>query len=173
MKLKAFTLRFDEDTGRFDTRDFDEFVDKNNCIAVYEHFFVHEGLPRWAILVTRREDHVNTTTVEGRQARQDWRSELTDEDRGVYDALRHWRNERARREGRPPYVLLTNRQMAAVASGRPTTIAALRDIDGIGEARATAYGEEALAVVVASRSAPTGQREPDPMDARDTELEET
>lgn len=68
----------------------------------------------------------------------------------MFERLRAWRNGRAQAEGVPPYVLLTNRQLAATARERPGTLAALKAIEGIGEARAARFGTELLAVVAES-----------------------
>ena len=79
--------------------------------------------------------------------RRDWRTGLDEAERRLFDALRRWRNERAQREGRPAYVLLTNRQLAALAERRPTDLAGLREIEGIGEAKLRDLGEEILAIL--------------------------
>ena len=50
------------------------------------------------------------------------------EHRAVFEVLRKWRNERAKRDGRPPYVLFTNSQLANLARGRPDTRAALEAV---------------------------------------------
>lgn len=57
-------------------------------------------------------------------------------------------------EGITPYVLLTNRQLAEVARRRPTTLTALREVGGIGEAKAGRFGTDLLAVVVAAVERP-------------------
>ncbi len=55
-------------------------------------------------------------------------TELEPEHRAIFEALRKWRNERAKRDGRPPYVLFTNGQLANIARARPDTKAArIRD----------------------------------------------
>ena len=87
------------------------------------------------------------------ESRTDWRGELSQADGRLFDALRTWRNERAKREGRPAYVPFTNRQMAEIARRRPSTMAALREIEGIGEAKAGDWGEAVLGLL-AAHSAP-------------------
>lgn len=47
----------------------------------------------------------------------------------------------------PAYTFLNNRQAAEVARRRPTTLTALKEISGIGEAKAAKFGQELLAVV--------------------------
>lgn len=83
---------------------------------------------------------------------KDWRAELSADERSLYDALRKWRNDHAGREGRPPYILLINKQMAVIAQKRPKTLEALREIEGVGAAKVEAFGKELLALM-ASREA--------------------
>ncbi len=74
-------------------------------------------------------------------------SPLEPADLPLYEALRTWRRRLAAMRGVPPYLVLHNRTMAEIARWRPATLADLRDIRGIGEAKATAYGPALLAVV--------------------------
>ena len=53
---------------------------------------------------------------------------LSPEERPLFDALRRWRNERALRVGKPPFVLLTNQQMAKMASRRPLSLTELKEV---------------------------------------------
>lgn len=54
----------------------------------------------------------------------------------------------------PPYVLLHNRQLAQIARTRPVAMTALREIDGIGEAKASRFGAALLAMVAEAVPAP-------------------
>jgi len=89
---------------------------------------------------------VRRSTRDGGE-RVDWRNQVPEPDRPMYDTLRQWRNQRAQADGKPAYVLLTNRQLATIASARPTTLAQLSAVDGVGEARLKAFGEALLTVI--------------------------
>ena len=147
MKLKVFTLRFDPDAGGFDDGALQDFLEGKEALAVHEHFFVHEQVPTWALLISYREVERPGEPRRSYTARKDWRAELAEEDRPLYDALRLWRNELARRDGRPPYVLLTNRQLADITRLRPASQEALREVHGVGDAKCEALGEQVLALV--------------------------
>jgi superfamily II DNA helicase RecQ len=43
------------------------------------------------------------------------------EHQALFNALKKWRNDCARRDGKPAYVLFTNAQLAHMAQQRPTT----------------------------------------------------
>lgn len=144
MKLKVFTLPFRPELGGFDDAEVTQFLEGHVVLDVSEHFFVHEQSPTWALLVRYREE-AQTGGLKRRQ--EDWRATLSKDEQPLFDALRRWRNERAKRDGRPAYVLLTNRQLAEVARIRPSSLEALSAVNGVGEARLQQLGEEILAVV--------------------------
>jgi ATP-dependent DNA helicase RecQ len=70
----------------------------------------------------------------------------------VSDALRAWRIEQARRRGVPPYVILHDRTLDAIASLLPSSRDELLSLPGIGPAKLDAYGDTILALVAAGRS---------------------
>jgi ATP-dependent DNA helicase RecQ len=62
------------------------------------------------------------------------------------DALREWRRQEAARRSVPAYVVLHDRTLAALAAARPSNLAALSEIPGIGPAKLEAYGRDLLAL---------------------------
>lgn len=62
----------------------------------------------------------------------------------MFVRLRQWRKTAAAEEGVPVYTIFTNEQLAEVARLRPSSKAALGEIEGIGEGRVTKYGEAVL-----------------------------
>jgi ATP-dependent DNA helicase RecQ len=67
-------------------------------------------------------------------------------------ALRAWRSEVARQRGVPAYVVLHDTTIDGIATSRPTTLAELRGIPGIGDKKLEHYGDELIALVQASRA---------------------
>ncbi len=150
MNLAVVTLRFDVEAGAFDDAPLRAFTAEHDVLGFHEHFFEVGGTPYWAVLLRWQAPRSAGSAGEPTRPRTDWAATVPSEDRGLYEALRSWRNERARQEGRPAYVLFTNRQIAAITLARPDTEASLREIDGIGEARARDYAGEVIALVVAT-----------------------
>jgi DNA helicase-2/ATP-dependent DNA helicase PcrA len=69
----------------------------------------------------------------------------------VFAALREWRTSTARDEGMPAYVIAHDSTLAAIAEARPTTLAGLRRVKGMGPAKLEKYGDgilEVLATIV-------------------------
>ena len=68
-------------------------------------------------------------------------------DSSVWDELRTWRLARAREDGVPPFVVFHDTVLRRIADARPTTLAELSQISGIGPAKLERYGDELLTVV--------------------------
>ncbi len=69
----------------------------------------------------------------------------------LFSRLREMRKSVAEREHLPPYAVMTNEQLAEVSRRRPATLAGVREVAGLGEARVEKYG--ALILEVVSRHA--------------------
>jgi len=70
-------------------------------------------------------------------------------DRALFEALRELRRDLAAERGVPAYVVLDDRTLRSLARHRPTTLAALRNVRGIGEKRAADWGERLIAAIAA------------------------
>lgn len=155
MQIRTFCLPYDPEAQTFDDEPLRSFLDGRDVLDLDAHLVGRKADPMWAVLVRYREAEGMGEEVRPRSARRTRASDLPQEARAVYEALRSWRNARAEREGRPPYVLLTNRQLAQIATRRPTTIAELGEVEGVGEARLQALGSEILATLELSTTAET------------------
>jgi ATP-dependent DNA helicase RecQ len=71
-------------------------------------------------------------------------------DRNLFDRLRALRLTIARDRGVPPYVILHDTTLRDLARRKPTTVAALHDIYGIGERKAEDLGEVLVGTIRAS-----------------------
>ena len=65
----------------------------------------------------------------------------------LFERLKRWRGEQARRQQVPAYVVLHNSHLEDIAARKPQSIHELGSIKGIGLRRAARYGEELLALV--------------------------
>nr|MDQ2729375.1 HRDC domain-containing protein [Actinomycetota bacterium] len=68
---------------------------------------------------------------------------------GLEEALKSWRRERAKADKVSAFIVCSDRTLRAIAAVRPTSLAGLRRIDGIGPTKLEAYGEEMLALIAA------------------------
>ena len=147
MKVKIFTLLFDSDAGGFDDEPLQEFLEGKEVLTLFEHFFVYDHTPAWTLLITYREaEQSDRREWRGRRG-TDYRKELSNDDRQLYDAISKWRRERALREGVPSYIVLSNRQIADLARLRPSTLKGLVEVKGLGRVKSKQFGEELIALI--------------------------
>ena len=65
----------------------------------------------------------------------------------LFQALRSWRLEAAKAQAVPPYVIFHDRTLLDIALSRPTSLAALGAVQGVGEGKLQRYGDDVLRVV--------------------------
>jgi ATP-dependent DNA helicase RecQ len=76
--------------------------------------------------------------------------------RSLWEALRAWRLEEARRQELPPYVIFHDSTLTEVARRRPSSLAALAEIPGVGRSKLERYGGAVIAVVIESMTGAGG-----------------
>jgi ATP-dependent DNA helicase RecQ len=77
--------------------------------------------------------------------------ELEPEARSVWEALRAWRLEEARRQGLPPYVIFHDATLIEVARRRPGSLTSLATIPGVGASKLDRYGSAIIEIVARSK----------------------
>jgi DNA helicase-2/ATP-dependent DNA helicase PcrA len=71
--------------------------------------------------------------------------------------LRAWRTEVARRDGVPPYVVLSDRHLEGIVAAAPATLAELAGCPGIGPMKLERWGDEILAVLAVGDGGRSGE----------------
>jgi ATP-dependent DNA helicase RecQ len=73
--------------------------------------------------------------------------DLAPEAQSLFDQLRAWRLEAARKHGVPAYVIFHDATLKDIAQARPMSLAALRGIAGVGAKKLEAYGADIVRLV--------------------------
>ncbi|MCI5144240.1 MAG: hypothetical protein D3923_01635 [Candidatus Electrothrix sp. AR3] len=133
MDIRIFTLRFNVETERFDDTRFRDFIKDKEVISMNDHFFIRDNMPYLTLVISFHVPNLVETPLPGKkESKRDesWRDLLQEEDIPLFNTLRTWRNETAKQEGLPPYVICTNHQLAlmVVARDRISLKALLRRI---------------------------------------------
>ena len=148
MQVKVFTMPFNFPLGIFDDEKFNNFVKDKELISVNDYFFQRGEVPYLTLVVKYKPLSMALTSKENAQGRtrdnEEWRKLLDDNSMPLFNTLRQWRNERSKKEGIPPYIILNNKQLAEVCQRRPQSKYDLMKIEGIGKAKAEKYGEDIL-----------------------------
>jgi ATP-dependent DNA helicase RecQ len=82
-------------------------------------------------------------------------------DPDLFERLRSWRGEQAKKQQVPAYVVLHNSHLEEISARKPATMHELGAIKGVGLRRAARYGDELLALI-------HGTEAPDKLAAEDT-----
>jgi ATP-dependent DNA helicase RecQ len=75
-----------------------------------------------------------------------------DADPAIFERLRAWRAEVARRQGVPAYIIFHDRTLSELAAQRPSDLAAMGALPGIGPSKLDRYGQAILEVLAASNN---------------------
>jgi superfamily II DNA helicase RecQ len=156
IKFFACSCRDDDEAGE----SLNQLLNSHKIIAVEKNFVQDGQMSFWAVCVTYAEQGAGTRPAALKRGKIDYRETLPQGDFAIFVKLRNLRKLLADREGVPAYALFTNEQLAAMVQRRVSTQAALREIEGVGEARAHKYGGEFLAILRAdlpALAAKTGQ----------------
>jgi ATP-dependent DNA helicase RecQ len=70
---------------------------------------------------------------------------------GLLEALQLWRRDRAKQDAVPAYVVAHDAMLAIIAAERPSSLAALRRIKGMGPVKLDQYGHQILEIIARVR----------------------
>ena len=74
-------------------------------------------------------------------------SDLSSIEQAVFDKLRWWRMETARKHNVPAYVIFHDATMREIAKAQPQSQVALRGVSGVGEKKLETYGDEIVELI--------------------------
>jgi superfamily II DNA helicase RecQ len=128
------------------------FLAGHRILAIDRQFVSNGPNSAWSICVSYGDGQIGGTmrTPIGKRGRVDFKDVLGEPEFAVFARLRALRKERADAEGVPAYALFTNEQLAEMVQRRVTSLAALREIAGVGEARVEKYGSAFLQILQAA-----------------------
>ena len=145
MLIKTITLTFNSTAGEFDDGIVREFIKDKEIISITNFHFVRNEIPYLTFVLTyypyRPESNPDA------QKPDPWRKSLNEADYGLFNLLRDWRNDTAKKKAKPPYVVFRNEVLAEIVQRRPQSKAELMKINGIGTAKAAEYGDAILKII--------------------------
>ena len=146
MKIRVLTLRYCEGLQGFSEDAIYKASSGYEVLEVRDHYFEHGGVPHLTLVLLLGEG--KTSPAQQMIKKEDDPSkELAPELLPLYRNLRQWRNERAKGEGIPSYLILRNVQIAAICRLMPKSLSELKQVDGVGEATCAKYGNDILGLI--------------------------
>jgi ATP-dependent DNA helicase RecQ len=91
----------------------------------------------------RRRKGAFESAVASRAARESWEGV----DRELFESLRAYRRRKADERGVPPFIIFSDATLRDLARHRPSSLAQLADIHGIGAKKLAEYGADLLAEI--------------------------
>jgi len=88
-----------------------------------------------------------TTAKRGRRNGAAPAETLSDADMALFEALRARRRDIAREQAVPAYVIFPDRSLAEMSRLKPSTLAQMGDVHGVGQAKLSQYGDDFLGVI--------------------------
>ena len=122
------------------------FLGSHRITTVEKELIHQNGTYIWSFVVTYTEGSLPKTGKEKNQ-KIDYREVLSVDEFSRYAKLRELRNNTAKQEGKPPYAVFTNEQIAKMAVEKITTKTAFAQIEGVGAGRVEKYGGSFLALL--------------------------
>jgi ATP-dependent DNA helicase RecQ len=108
----------------------------------------HPGHARVAVKAQAAPDTPASAPAQPASPAPPRRDDLGADDRAVFERLRRLRADLASAEGVPPYVVFHDRVLVQMVTRRPTTLAELRAIPGVGDHKLARYGARFLDVLI-------------------------
>ena len=83
----------------------------------------------------------------GASAKDYVETDLSRDEQAIFEKLRSWRLETARSHDIAAYVIFNDATLREIAKAKPTSLANLRGISGVGEKKLASYGEDIVAMI--------------------------
>ena len=168
MQIRVLTLRYNDNLQGFPEDALREALSGHELLDVREYFFVHGNVPHMAFVLLLSDMDSGPSR---RIPAEDPGKQLPEHLRKLYRDLRQWRNERAKKDGVPSYVIMRNALVAEICRRLPETLAQLKEIEGVGEATCAKYGRDILGMIPAElrESNRSGDAPPDMNDKESEE----
>ncbi len=147
MDVRVITLRYQDALQGFSEEALRKAISGREVLEAREHFFLHGNVPHLLLTLLLGDVPAGGEAFSRRRRAPDPEEGLEEERRPLYRELKHWRNERARADGKPAYVIARNIQLAEIARRVPRSLAELKETEGIGEAFCRNYGEGVLGLM--------------------------
>jgi len=150
MYPRVLTLRYDDNLAGFPEAPLQAAIAGREVLTLREHFFVHGGVPHLTLVLELGDGAdviVKSRNQVQREGIPDVMATIPPARRKLYLDLKRWRNERAQRDGVPPFVVMRNDLLAEVCCRAPSSLAALKEIPGVGEKTVEKYGADLLALI--------------------------
>ena len=148
MKIKHFYIRLNKENLQIDQDTLNSFLD--NVVVKKTVTELINGQPNfWSILVFYDEQKADRQDKNSEKVAVTSETELTAEEKNIYDVLREWRQDKASELNVPNYVVAHNTELMTIAKIKPQSLDERSKVKGFvsGGQKIAKYGDDIIAVL--------------------------
>ncbi len=125
MLLKIFTLEFSPAEGVFHDSVVMDFLKDKSLISVKDYLVEKNGKIFLTVIVTYSLKEIDRPVVtklgEPSSKGATWKELINKDNEVIFNSLKNWRLEESKKQGFPPFIIFTNKQLADIAVLKPST----------------------------------------------------
>ena len=120
------------------------FLRGHRVISINRELVSNAGTACWCFCIEYLEGTSSSPGKSRGKPRVDYKEVLSEDDFAIFARMRDTRKQLADKEAVPAYAVCTNEQLAEMVKTKAATLADLKKIDGLGDAKAEKYGAALL-----------------------------
>ena len=143
MKVKVFKIRNDDRFQITDEAIVNDYLSRFEIVNMNAKLVADE-ITYWSVLIYYNN---KKNTVISSKNTVNSESELSEEEKIIYNKLKDWRADKAREAQLPAYIIFHNSHLMSIARHKPCTLDDLENVNGIGKSKVEKFGIEILEVL--------------------------
>ena len=146
MKVKVFHIRLTKDNLQSDQDNLNDFLESVSVIKTETELI--NGQPNfWSILVFYDDEKTVKQWKTFEKTSLTDESELTDEEKLIYSALKQWRQDKGTQLNILNFMVCHNTELMTIAKVKPQSLDELSKIKGFGEQKIAKFGDDIIALL--------------------------
>lgn len=147
MKIRHFHIQLSKENLQADQDNLNSFLESVTVKKTATELI--KGQPNyWSILVFYDDQKVERQEKSSDKITVTSDTELTDEEKRIYETLKHWRQDKASQLNVPNFLICHNTELMTIAKVKPTALNELSKIKGFGGGQKIAkYGDDIITVL--------------------------
>ena len=143
MKVKVLKIRIDDRFQITDEAIVNDYLSRFEIVNMNAKLVADE-ITYWSVLIYYNDKkniaNSSKTTVTSE-------SELSEEEKIIYNKLKDWRADKAREAQLPAYIIFHNTHLMSIARHKPCTLDDLENVNGIEKRKVEKFGIEIIEVL--------------------------
>ena len=143
MKVKVLKIRIDDRFQITDEAIVNDYLSRFEIVNMNAKLVADE-INYWSVLIYYND---KKNTVLSSKTKVNSESELSEEEKIIYNKLKDWRADKAREAQLPAYIIFHNTHLMSIARHKPCTLDDLENVNGIEKRKVEKFGIEILEVL--------------------------